>query len=254
MYTTGIIAKKNDAWDCVLYFTGHKYSGENVSDLLEERENPRLVSLMSDALPTNNPKLCWEVYHYLCLAHGRRKFIDLGELFEKESQFVLDQISEVYKNEKHCKDKKLSPLERLAYHQRYSQKVMENLKDWCEKALSEKNVEPNSSLGKGIKYLLKHWEGLSGFLRDGRAPLDNNVLESELRVPVMNRKNWLFYKTEQGALVGDIILSLIKTCIANKVDAFSYLTHLQKNAEKAQSNPAEFLPWEIASKLEATKN
>ena len=38
----------------------------------------------------------------------------------------------------------------------------------------------------------------------------------------LHRKNSLFYKTENGAAVGDLFMSLIHTAELNKVDPFDY--------------------------------
>jgi len=66
---------------------------------------------------------------------------------------------------------------------------MEELREWMEREMAEKKVEPNSSLGKAIKYYLKNYPGLSAFLRHGEAPLDNNRAERALKPVVMIRKN-----------------------------------------------------------------
>ena len=70
---------------------------------------------------------------------------------------------------------------------------------------------PNSGLGAVISYLLKHWERLTLFLRKAGAPLDNNLVERALKKAILHRKNSLFYKTENGARVGDLFMSLIHT-------------------------------------------
>jgi len=244
MHTTGIIAKRDNN-ECVLFFTGIKYSGENLDDLLEGRISDRPVALMSDALNQNNPKSIKDLIHYLCLTHGRRYFQDLEDKFKEESEHVNRIIGLVYKHDKYCKENNLTGQDRLEYHQEHSSPVMDELKKWCEKCFEQKLVEPNSTLGKSIKYLLGHWDGLTGFLKYPDAPLDNNKLESHLRVPVLNRKNWLFFKTEMGALVGDIILSILKTCEANKVDPYQYLNFVQQNAEEVKANPSKFFPWNV---------
>ncbi len=69
-----------------------------------------------------------------------------------------------------------------------------------------KLVEENNSLGKAIRYTLKHWEPLTHFLKTEGAPLDNNILEASLKVPIRIRKNAMFYKTEHGAFKGSDIL------------------------------------------------
>jgi transposase len=70
---------------------------------------------------------------------------------------------------------------------------------WLEAQLAEKKAEPNSGLGQAITYLLRHWRGLTAFLREADAPLDNNLCERALKRAVLHRKNALFYKTMNGA-------------------------------------------------------
>ena len=81
-----------------------------------------------------------------------------------------------------------------------------------EAQFAEKKTEPNSGLGKAITYLLRHWKGLTAFLRHAGAPLDNNICEQALKRAVLHRKNALFHKTLNGAQVGDLFMSLIHTC------------------------------------------
>jgi len=252
--TTGVIAKRDGVSEygkpypeCILFFTGLKYSGENFDELLNGRESKAPVALMSDALPQNNPKKFAKIVHYLCLAHGRRKFEDLAEMFQDDVNYIKGQIAIAYKNDKYCKKNNLKGADRLLYHQKHSALAMMELHEWCFLKFSNREIEPNSALGKGIKYLLKHWEGLTGFLYYENAPLDNNKLEAALRTPVLNRKNWLFFQNEIGAFVGDIILSVLKTCETNKVDPFEYLSCVQKNREDAKANPLHYLPWNFLS-------
>jgi transposase len=100
---------------------------------------------------------------------------------------VLKQIGQIYRNEKQTAG--MSDEERLAYHQQHSGPVMAELKQWMEKQMAEKKVEPNSSLGKAIDYFQTHYEGLSAYLRYAGAPLDNNACEQVLRPVVIIRKN-----------------------------------------------------------------
>ena len=57
------------------------------------------------------------------------------------------------------------------FHQQHSGPVMEQLHQWLEAQFALKQVEPNSGLGKAITYLLRHWKGLTAFLREAGAPL-----------------------------------------------------------------------------------
>jgi len=101
-------------------------------------------------------------------------------------------------------------LYQIMHHQARSGPVMGELREWIEKQFADKHVEPNSSLGQALRYVLKHWDGLTKFLSVAGAPLDNNLAERVLKRFVLMRKNSLFYKTEHGAAIGDILLSLIE--------------------------------------------
>jgi hypothetical protein len=70
---------------------------------------------------------------------------------------------------------------------------MEQLRVWLGRQLAERLVEPNSSLGVAISYMLKYWERLTLFLRVPGAPLDNNICERALKRAILHRKNALFY-------------------------------------------------------------
>ena len=231
-----------------MYFTGRQYSGENLKSLLLKRTSDEPIAIMSDALKHNNID-SKESLKYLCLVHGRRQFLDLEDKFKEESEYVINLIGQVYKHEDECKKQNLKAKERLIYHQEKSAKIMDELKKWLDAAFKDKKIEPNSSLGKGIKYMQRHWKGLTAFLHYVGASLDNNILEQQLRVPVLNRKNWLFYKNSLGAFVGDIILSVIKTCDLNNVDAFEYMSEIQKNIVQVKLNPADWLPWNYQQNL-----
>jgi len=145
----------------------------------------------------------------------------------------------------------LSAPERLVYHQQHSGPVMDQLRQWLTAQLEEKKVEPNSGLGKAITYLLRHWKGLTLFLRETRAPLDNNLVERALKRAVLHRKNALFYRTLNGAQVGDLFMSLIHTAELCGANSFDYLTELQRHARELATNPAEWMPWNYRETLKA---
>ena len=87
-------------------------------------------------------------------------------------------------------------------------------------------------MGKAITYLLRHWKGLTAFLREAGAPLDNNICERALKRAVLHRKNALFYRTLHGSEVGDLFMSLIHTCELAGANPFDYLTELQRHAQR----------------------
>ena len=126
---------------------------------------------------------------------------------------------------------------------------MDGLQAWFEAQFKEKKVEPNSGLGEAITYCLKRWDRPTLFLREAGAPLDSNLVERALKKCILHRKNSLFYKTENGAEMGDLFMSLVHTCELNNANPFDYLTELQKHAEKVAKHPAAWMPWNYRQTL-----
>lgn len=251
-FTTGIVAKIEEGRRVALFFTGRQHAGENGRDLLEHRE-PGLEppTIMFDASSRNLPKglemiLCISY----CLVHARRNFVKLVDVFPEECLHVIDELALVYTVDERAKKLGLSPDERLRLHQDESKPVMDRLRAYLDNLLESKAVEPNSSLGKAIKYMTKRWEALTLFLRKPDAPLDNNLCEQALKRVVLNRKNAYFYKTVNGARVGDILMSLIHTATMAGVNPFDYLTELQKHAEELRADPGAWMPWNYRETLE----
>ena len=250
MFTSGLVSVVGDK-KIALFVTGRKHAGENLEDLLKKREAGLKPPIqMCDALSRNAPG---EFKSLLanCLAHGRRQFVDVAENFPEECIHVLETLKEVYKNDAVAKKEKMPPEERLAFHQTESGPLMDQLNDWFIGQLEEKKVEPNSGLGKAILYMLRHWKKLTLFLKEPDAPLDNNICERALKKAIQHRKNSLFFKTEHGAYIGDLFMSLIHTCQLCKVNPFEYLTELQKHSEDVFKKPQEWMPWNYPAALPA---
>ena len=129
---------------------------------------------------------------------------------------------------------------------------MKKLNAWLHAQFEERKVEPNSGLGQAISYLLKHWQKLTLFLRQAGAPLDNNIVERALKKAILHRKNSLFYKTRNGAQMGDLFMSLIHTAELCGANPFDYLTELQRHSEELVQNPSEWMPWNYREMLART--
>lgn len=242
VFTSGVVSTE-EGRKIALFFTGRKHAGENLADVLKHRAGELARPIrMSDALSRNAPKSI-ELLVANCLAHGRRKFVEIAPNFPEECRHVLVTVGEIYHHDKQARERELSPDKRLRFHQERSGPVMRELRGWFEAQLADKKVEPNSGLGKAIQYMLNHWEPLTLFLREPGAPLDNNIVERALKKAILHRKNALFYKTLNGARVGDLFMSLIHTCELNGVNPFDYLTELQRHSLELAAKPSEWMPW-----------
>jgi len=252
VFTSGIVSIL-PAYRIALFFTGRRHAGENLAAVLQQRAHDldRPIQ-MCDALSRNIPDLPQELQTIVanCLTHGRRQFADVATSFPSECLYVLEILKDVYKNDAEAKDQQMSPEQRLAFHKAQSEPQMNNLETWLTAQIEERRVEPNSSLGVAIRYMRNHWEKLTLFLRTPGAPLDNNVCERALKKAILHRKNAYFYKTENGAHVGDLFMSLIHTCELNSINPFDYLTRLLKHADELAAHPADWMPWNYRDTLQ----
>ena len=242
MFTTALVVKVGERLIC-LYYSGRNHAGENLAALLSQREadqDPPIV--MSDALSRND--IDWPgLIRCHCLAHGRRQFSDIEDVFPGECRVVLDVLKQVFDHDEEARDQQMSPEARLAYHQALSQPLMAGLKEWLDHQLADRLVEDNSSLGQAIGYMQNHWATLTQFLSVAGAPLDNNLVERALKLFIRQRKNSLFYKSEYSAYVASVLTSLIATCIYAGVNVLDYLVALQEHRAEVFANPSAWLPW-----------
>jgi len=248
MFTTAILTE-GLKHNITAYFTGRCHAGENLDKLLEERPEGLPVPIQGcDALSRNKPTN-HETQQAFCNSHNRRHFFDLLPLWPKEAMHVLEMYTSVFYNEKIAIERKMSGEEKLKYHQEHSASIMMDIKKYCDNLLESKKIEPNDVFGKSIAYQNKHWQGLTLFLKVAGAPLTTNSVERSLKSAIRNRKNSLFYKTEWGALVGDIHHTIIETCIQNDVNPMDYLVACQICSEEVRKNPHLWLPWNFVNNL-----
>jgi len=217
IFTSGVVSTAAGR-KIALFFTGRQHAGENLAEVLKRRaaELPMPIQ-MSDALSRNAPKPI-QLLVGNCLAHGRRQFVQITPNFPEPCRHVLEALGEVYHQDRLARERRLSRVERLHLHQQHSQPVMNALHQRLHTQLQENKVEPNSGLGKAIAYMLR-------------------------------RKNSLFYKTLNGAEVGDLYMSLIHTCELNDVNPFDYLTELQRHTQELSAKPAGWMPWNYRTAL-----
>jgi hypothetical protein len=243
LFTTAVVAVVATVGTIALFFTGRKHAGENLADVLRHRAADLAPPIqMGDALTRNLPK-GHKVKDSNCIAHGRRKIVDEIDNYPAECRFVIERLGLVYKVDDECEARGASDQERLLAHQQHSAPLMDDIQKWMSALLADKRIEPNSGLGEAFGYFLKRWDKFTLFLREPGAPLDNNICERALKMAIKHRNNSLFYRSERGATVGDIYMTLIHTAELHGENPFDYLTALQRNYKAVAEKPADWMPW-----------
>jgi len=249
IFTSGIVAT-HTGLQVALFFTGVRHAGENLNAVLARRSADLPAPIqMCDGLLSRNIPSDFDTVLCQCITHARRKYVELTETFPEQVRFVLETLREVYITDARARSEGLNPDERLLLHQNESAPRMAALEHWMQRQFTEHLIEPNSTLGAAILYMQKRWSALTLFLRLAGAPLDNNVCERILKKAILHRKNALFYRTLNGARVGDVFMSLIHTAELNQIAPFEYLVALQRHAAAVAANPADWMPWNYQATL-----
>ena len=248
IFTSGVVSV-GGGHRIALFFTGTQHAGENLRDVLTRRASELGPPIqMCDAL-SRNVSEDFDTIVCNCMAHARRSYVDVVDSFPDECRFVLETLREVFKNDATARKLAMTAEERLEFHRKESFRPMAKLRQWMWKKLRDRVVEPNSGLGKAIAYMRTHWRKLTRFLFVAGAPLDNNIVERALKRAILHRKTSLFYKSDNGAWVGDLYMSLIATCEFAEVNPFDYLSELQRHGAELSENPSEWMPWNYRETL-----
>lgn len=250
-HTTGILSVTEEH-SIYLFITDTLAAGKSFDKLWAYRDPdlPRPF-VMCDGLAASIPQEVKATLYLLChcLSHARRKFYDLHGDYDELAETVLSLIGKVYAHDKETKTRAMSAEERLQHHKTLSAPVMEELKSYLEQYRLNHLAEPNGSAGKAIKYMLERWDKLTRFIDFEGVPLDTNILEQALKIPIRNRKNAMFYKTEFGAEVAGYAQSLIFTAAQNDINPHDYLTMLLRHENDVVKNPSAWLPWNYKDRL-----
>jgi hypothetical protein len=178
-----------------------------------------------------------------CLAHARRKFVDVVKLTgSSEALSILARIAEIYRIEADLRGENADT--RLIVRRRETGPIMGELKARLTE-LSEE-VSSKSALGKAVSYTLNHWGGLTTFLEDGRVEVDSNVVERSMKSVALTRKNSLFVGSAHGGKTFAIIASLVNTCKLNGVDPEIWLADVLERVISGEVKANEIdglLPW-----------
>ena len=190
-----------------------------------------------------------------CWAHLRRKFydsilnhnMDLPSLGREGVRYCdrLFRIEERLEN--------VDPEERLRIRRKEALPIAEEFYVWLE------SRDPAyRSQKEAITYARNQKAELMRFLEDGRIPISNNAAENAIRPFVIGRKNWLFCKSNDGAVAAADAYSLVETAKANRLDVLKYLNYVFRKIPMADGNLTDdflksLMPWNEAVRAECLR-
>jgi transposase len=179
------------------------------------------------------------IVHVGCLAHVRRKFVDVLKTGGKKSgkantaQTVINLIASVYALESKAVKDGRTPEAVYTMRQQQIRPILDRIKKLLD--LRKDSVPPKSLLGGAIRYALGQWPRIEAYLEDGRLRPDNNLAENAIRPFAVGRKNWLFSGSPRGAKASATLFSLIETAKSCGIDPYHYLLNLFEKLPYAKS-------------------
>jgi transposase len=204
------------------HFASHK-TAENVRRIVGDYRG----YLQSDAY------ICYELITAVpsngilgvgCWAHARRKFEPLISVSphdpHPQAKWILNRIQRLYDIEDRARS--MSNDDRHQLRQRESRPIVDEIERWLEQR--HQREIPKTAILEGVNYLRNRWEAFRRFLDDGAIPLDNNRTEADIKGPVMGKKAWLFFATEQGGQTAASLYTLTMSCKRHCIDVQAYLS------------------------------
>ena len=190
-----------------------------------------------------------KVKHAFCWSHVLRKFVDALS-FDDSARGVVDWIDELYDIEHDGET--LDALSRLRKEK--SGGLVKKIDNWMDSM--EGHYLDSTTLGKAINYYNKRRKGLHYFLTDKNVPICNNMAERRQRCPVMGRKNFLHFKSINGADVGAFFYCVIESCKTNGLPSRAYINEMAHRVVRSEEleSPYEYslrLNIEIGNKLKS---
>ena len=226
------------------------------------QEHPKAMLAGFDGMLMTDGYAAWRTLdgptHFGCLAHARRMFVDAMKGQKKpggRAAQALEYFKALYQVETLAKAEVPAGQTRADYRHRlrqlHSVPLLDAFKVWLDE-LAPLTL-PKSLLGKAIAYTRNQWQYLNRFVRDGRAPVDNNVIERDIRPFCTGRKSWLFSDSVAGAKASAMVYSLMLTCRACGVEPYAYLLHvLTELPQRApDADVTDLLPFHYAEQMKA---
>ncbi|EFA4518054.1 IS66 family transposase, partial [Escherichia coli] len=182
-----------------------------------------------------------------CWAHARRKIHDVYiSTKSATAEEALKLIGELYAIEHEIRGLPVS--ERLAVRKARTVPLMQSLYEWLQGQMS--TLSRHSDTAKAFTYLLKQWDALNEYCRNGWVEIDNNLCENALRVVALGRRNYMFFGSDGGGESAAVMYSLIGSCKLNGIEPETWLRHVISVINTWPANRVkELLPWNVTQSV-----
>ena len=157
-----------------------------------------------------------------CAAHARRRFEELSRGGHSASAVATEAMlrwTRIYRTEAAFAE--MGCDERRRARQVLSRPLWEEFEIWLK--LQRKQVPDGTKIAEAIDYSLNAWKGLTLHLDDGAVPIDNNLIERQIKPWKLGAKNWLFAGSALAGQRAAVVMSLVQSAKLNGLDPWAYL-------------------------------
>ena len=193
-----------------------------------------------------------------CMAHARRKFMDVIKASKKNkrgvAQQAIKQIKLLYDIERVAQEKLLWDQRLLLLRKTQAVPILDELKTYL--LLVQPNILPHSALYKAVRYFIEHFDALKRYSENPLISIDNNPAERAIKPFAVGRKNWLFCGNTRGAHASANLYTLIESAKQYHLKLFDYLKYVfeQLPQAKTEQDFEQLLPIHAQHYLTKTKS
>ena len=245
IYTSIVIGITSDGKPIPILTTGLHHLGETLDRILVNRSaglpDPVIVR---DQSSSNQVTAC-KTISAGCLQHSRDNFVKARGNYPEECELILEKMSKIFEVDR--KAHEMSPQERLAELRQSALPIMEDILLTVNQLIDAKEATPSSDMGIALSYFKKYYPSLMIPYEIPGIGLTNNLSEWMTYPVVRYLNNCRHYATEEGAEMGDYVVSLTMLALLSDRNPIKYLEYLLANQAAIKAGPVDtFLPWEIS--------
>jgi len=238
----------DDPRSTIVFYRSHLGSLGNLLEMLLRRRkaSARELTVQSDLSTTNlvtDPKLTsrFDIHQAGCTAHARRPFAQYEDQDPIWAPYVLHLFKGLAMHENELDRFGRNRENVLAVRDKDSRGMWEKLKAVMEELV--KVWTKATPIGIGARYILKHYDKLTAYLRDPRLDATNNLRERLLRTEKLIEKSSMFRRTIEGRAVLDILRTILQTAVAAGVPAQEYLVDvMREDPDEVAAHPERYTP------------
>lgn len=246
----------NDPRSLIVFFRSHLGGfGNLLTSILHFRDSKRReVTIQGDLSTTNlvtDTKLLERFKLTLigCSAHARRPFAIHEQDDLVNCSHMLHLFTGLAMHEQQLDVHGRNAENVAAVRQSQSRPLWQAIKDLAQR-MAQKWPKA-TKLGAAARYILRHFEKLTAYLKNPLLAATNNMRERLLRLEKLIEKSSLFRRSLEGRFVLDVIRTVAQTAVAAAVPVHAYIEFvLRADPKLVAEHPEQFTPRAFRDKLD----